>query len=275
MKVFISWSGEQSRQVADVLRDWLPLVIQAVKPWVSKADIQKGEAWFSAIQESLSEAKGMGIFCLTPENLTAPWLAFEAGALSIHDKGRVATLLYNVETTSLTPPLSLFQATKSDDKADVLGLLQSINSRLEEPLESTLLQRSFDANWAGLVTSMKTVTKQSIENGKVRARPEEMLEEILNTVRRLERDSEGIFEKKAREITSGLNLKIYGKPTAGALTDYFLTKVPAEHEITSTQKEKLGIIASAIEEYHQASPNSRRRVLLDDVDRPDPEGTTR
>ena len=39
MDVFISWSGERSRAAAEALRGWLPKIINAIKPWLSSADI--------------------------------------------------------------------------------------------------------------------------------------------------------------------------------------------------------------------------------------------
>jgi hypothetical protein len=41
MKIFISWSGELSHRVALELRDWLPMVINALEPYVSSKDIEK------------------------------------------------------------------------------------------------------------------------------------------------------------------------------------------------------------------------------------------
>jgi hypothetical protein len=81
MKVFISWSGERSRAVAEALWEWLPNVIQTVNPWVSLADIEKGARWSTEIASQL-ETCCVGLICLTPENLSAPWLLFEAGAIS-------------------------------------------------------------------------------------------------------------------------------------------------------------------------------------------------
>jgi hypothetical protein len=81
MQVFISWSGQRSRAVAEVLRTWLPKVIQSLDPWMSDEDIDAGSRWLADVTTSLNQAK-VGLICVTPENQHKPWLLFEAGALS-------------------------------------------------------------------------------------------------------------------------------------------------------------------------------------------------
>ena len=81
MNVFLGWSGNLSHKVAKELVLWITQVIQAVKPWISSQDIEKGARWFKEIGESLSNTD-FGILCLTGSNLSAPWILFEAGALS-------------------------------------------------------------------------------------------------------------------------------------------------------------------------------------------------
>ena len=81
MKVFISWSGNISWKVAVIFRNWLPSVIQSLEPYVSSEDTDKGARWSTDIAKELEDST-FGILCVTKENLEAPWLSFEAGALS-------------------------------------------------------------------------------------------------------------------------------------------------------------------------------------------------
>lgn len=57
MKLFISWSGDTSHELALALRDWLPDVLQSIEPWVSSEDISKGSFWLPEINNALREAK--------------------------------------------------------------------------------------------------------------------------------------------------------------------------------------------------------------------------
>ena len=74
MDVFISWSGPQSKQVAETLHHYLPLMINAIQPWLSSADIDAGARWASDIAGKLQQSK-VGIICLTPTRCPTPHLA--------------------------------------------------------------------------------------------------------------------------------------------------------------------------------------------------------
>src|SRR5687768_16996882 len=96
MKTFISWSGPVSHRVAQALRDWLPLVIQRVDPYVSSEDIEKGRQWLPDISSTLGTSS-YGILCITYDNVNSPWLNFEAGALSrSSNKPYVTPFLFDV-----------------------------------------------------------------------------------------------------------------------------------------------------------------------------------
>lgn len=184
MKVFLSWSGSGSNQVAQALRHWLPAVIQATRPYYSPDDIAKGARWSSEVAAELQESK-IGILCVTRDNLTAPWLMFEAGALAKSlDQSRVIPLLVGVEPTDLSGPLAQFQAARFD-RTDVRRMLSVINDQLGEvSLEETVLSAVFEKWWPDLesrISAIEPVAKPMV-GGAVRS-DRELLEEVLSLVR--------------------------------------------------------------------------------------------
>src|SRR5215470_12920914 len=78
--VFLSWSKDRSKAVAQALSEWLPDVIQEIQPWISTS-IPAGARWGKDIAAALATIK-LGIICVTYENQHEPWLLFEAGALA-------------------------------------------------------------------------------------------------------------------------------------------------------------------------------------------------
>jgi hypothetical protein len=130
MKIFISWSGRKSNMIAESLKDWLEQVIQSTEPWISTS-IDKGRKWSKDISDRLEDSK-IGIICLTRENLNAPWILFEAGAISKTSDSYVCTFLTDISSPSeISGPLSSFQATKFS-KEDVLKLCKTINNRVKD-----------------------------------------------------------------------------------------------------------------------------------------------
>jgi hypothetical protein len=186
MKVFISWSGERSRAVAEALREWLPNVIQTVNPWVSLADIEKGARWSTEIASQL-EACCVGLICLTPENLSAQWLLFEAGALSkTLDKTFVCPYLLNLQPTDVQGPLSQFQAITTE-KEETRRLLHTINKALgEHALQTSQVNASFEKWWSDLDSQLEAISAMQLPTPPKRS-DRELLEEVLDTVRVLAR----------------------------------------------------------------------------------------
>jgi hypothetical protein len=165
MKVFLSWSGKTSREVAQAFHDWLPFVIQAVKPFMSTGDIDKGKRWSDVLSTELNET-AYGILFITPDNFDKPWIHFEAGALSkAVEKAYVSPVLFNIDPARLVGPLSQFQATINDPD-DILRLLSSVNNRLPEDqrLSFDVLNREFELLWPDLKKRLdKAAETQDLE----------------------------------------------------------------------------------------------------------------
>jgi hypothetical protein len=114
MKVFVSWSGEKSKIVANALRGWLPTIIQALRPWSSNDDLSAGSRWSEEIAQQLNDCEG-GILCLERANLDSTWIAFEAGALSrTVAKTLVIPYLLDIRAAEVQGPLAVFNMCQSD-----------------------------------------------------------------------------------------------------------------------------------------------------------------
>lgn len=186
MKVFVSWSGQRSRVVAEIISDWLKCVIQASQPWISTRDIDRGAIWFSEINDKLKDVS-VGIICLTQENKNKPWILFETGALA---KGlttnRVCTFLIDLKPEDLQDPLAQFNHTTPDNNS-VWELVRTVNSCLvEKALDERILKQVFDTYWPQFHKSFEDALLKHPPIEIVPPRSEQdMLTEILNNTRTL------------------------------------------------------------------------------------------
>lgn len=186
MKVFLSWSGHKSHQVAIALRDWLPSVIQSISPYVSSEDIDKGARWSTDIAKELEDSS-FGILCVTKDNLEAPWLLFEAGALSkMMKKGSVCPFLFDLKMAEIKEgPILQFQTTVFE-KSDIKKLLFSLNKSCGETgIKEELLAKSYEVWWPSLETALDKIINEKTEEKSSSKRPnkDDMLEEILELSR--------------------------------------------------------------------------------------------
>jgi hypothetical protein len=188
MNVFISWSGGQSSKFAKAFSDWLPNVFQSVTPFYSPKDIVAGEGWFERLTKVLEEYD-FGIVCLTSENLTAPWLMFESGALAKRlGKAKLVPVLCGVTETELSKnPLSHFQYVHTD-KDEIRKLVDSINASLEDyKLGESQLTRAFEKWWPDLESDIAKALAYKEGAPKKPIDMNAAVEEMLSILRSLAR----------------------------------------------------------------------------------------
>jgi hypothetical protein len=214
VKVFISWSGKLSKEVASKLYDWLPNVIQGLEPYLSCEDIEKGAKWFPEISNELGESN-FGIICLTRKNMNEPWILFEAGALSKQvEKSRVTPLLVDVSSTDVTGPLAQFQHTEAS-KQDMKKLLSAINTNSgETKLKESALNAAFDIWWSEFESEFEKIKEAQPASKDITAhRPDrELLEEAVTISRSIQSMMAAERkEKSVRDVARAFLEKQYSK----------------------------------------------------------------
>jgi hypothetical protein len=194
MKVFLAWSGDAGKAVATSLHDWLKKVMHVLEPFMSEEDITTGDRWSREIAYQLEETR-VGILCLTPDNLRAPWLHFEAGALSKMKSGIVMPYLFGGLTPGVVPgPLSQFQAKLADHEGTrrLVRDLRSEAAKESAPgtLSETQLDETFEMFWPKLEEKLREIPRSA--STTVRP-PDEMFQEITQRLQRIERQLPVVF----------------------------------------------------------------------------------
>jgi hypothetical protein len=149
MEVFISWSGGPAKTVANELREWLPVVHQAVQPWFSEQDIAAGSVWRDEVREALKRA-AFCIVCVTKGSAVSPWVNYEVGAIHEGFQKPVCPYVIGDDVSSLVGlPLSHLQAVAATLEG-TLKMMRSLNVKAQQPLQEKLLERAVKANWKDL-----------------------------------------------------------------------------------------------------------------------------
>lgn len=209
VKVFISWSGEKSRRVAEILRDWLPDVVNAVEPWMSSEDIDKGAAGLPEIAAQLKDCT-FGIVCLTRENQDSAWVNFESGALSKSvgdDPTRVATLLIDIDRPSeVTGPLAQFQATQLAIE-DMTRLALALDKAASGGRTPDRISGVVTALWPNLQRRIEESLAEVAAPSPVKPRRQErdLLEEVLELTREVASTVQVLNRRTKAAAASGVS----------------------------------------------------------------------
>ncbi len=230
MKIFISWSGIRSHKVAKLLDNWLQCVIQAVDPWLSSKDIDRGTLWFSEITNQLANTHN-GIICLTKSNINKPWILFEAGALAKGlNSSRVFTFLIDLKPSNVKDPLGQFNHTEPN-KDSLYSLVRSINNGLNEnALKEEILSSVFETYWPQFEKEFKTIIQETpTEEIPVETNENDLLTEVLSSVRNIDRrirhlevselNQRQILENRETFVNTGVIKRLINEYISAGLKD--------------------------------------------------------
>lgn len=195
MDLFLSWSTERSKKLANIFNKWVTKVIPQLDVYYSPDDIQPGERWSDSIKDGL-KGNPMGIFFVVEENIVQPWLNFEAGAISNQvGNTNVIPLLHEIEPSKITGPLTQFQAI-SYGKEDLRRLINLVNANIKDvrKIDQIILNVVFEKWYPDFEKEYNKFKKEhpSPDVKEVSGTLDEdgQLSEILSILRSIERNKE-------------------------------------------------------------------------------------
>lgn len=263
MKIFLSWSGERSKSVAVALRDWLPMLLQNTAPWLSDRDIGAGERWALEIGKRLEDSS-FGIICLTRENVEAPWLLFEAGALSkALATSSVCPYLLDVDFQEVTGPLSQFQAKKADS-ASTRELVCTINQKAPSPLPQQRVDELYELLWPKLESKLSAVPEPGGPTPKLRSESE-ILEDLVASVRHLEHRIPPLISRIPRAGGSEATVSFYLTSDEIDPEREIVSQVETPGELITTVARTLGVRPEGFgSDWYLADPGNQHRITSRD-----------
>ena len=156
MRVFLSWSGTASGEIARVLAEGLPQFIPSIEPFLATRDIQAGTSWVNALEDAWKSAD-VALLCITDEN--SPWMLFEAGMFSASPQNAtVIPFLVGLGPSDLRGPLAQFQAA-TPERPSVIQLVQAI-CRRDPDSDEELAKRAVIQNYDRFIRDIRQIVDE-------------------------------------------------------------------------------------------------------------------
>ncbi|MBU8865574.1 toll/interleukin-1 receptor domain-containing protein [Paenarthrobacter sp. MMS21-TAE1-1] len=171
--------------MAQAIYKCLPSLFDNAKPWISTEN-RSGSIWLPEIDKQLSDTD-FGIVCVSKQNQGAPWLNYEAGALSRKVDAKrelMPVLLVDFDdTVEVTGPVTGFQM-KFANLEDFFVIMKDLNeSELGPGIDADILRMRVELIWPSIEAEVKKV-KSSHDSQDVKKRTDDdKYEELLVTVR--------------------------------------------------------------------------------------------
>jgi len=147
--MFFSWSGDKSKQFAELFKKFLKSIEQTTNVWISTTGIEKGTAWFAEIGNNIKDIDS-GIVFLTKANQNNAWLLFESGAFYKGDnKNNIYTFLIDLDENEIDTKSPFYHLNHTKfNKDDIKKLVAGISKKLKGTNFSEIdFNEYFERDW--------------------------------------------------------------------------------------------------------------------------------
>ncbi|MBY4210788.1 TIR domain-containing protein [Rhodococcus fascians] len=229
--VFLSWSGERSKAIAEALKKWLPTLVDDIEPWASSVSIQAGNQWLGEVNKNLDSAM-FGIVIVTSENKSREWVNFEAGALSqrfVGDaRGSVVPLMADFDhPTELPTTLSQFQAVPMTDDG-LWRLAKALAKTLGK--KETVVRTRFDGSLSDLRSDLDAALQ--VKSASAPRSIESKVDELLQSTRAFGQEKmefDNAWQMGAADETSKIAQRFLDSQHIHGIREYHLNQGPFQN----------------------------------------------
>ncbi|HEY0379058.1 MAG TPA: TIR domain-containing protein [Pyrinomonadaceae bacterium] len=211
-RIFISWSGDESKKIANELKRFLDFTVRRGEPWVSDI-IEGGANWEAELVKALEETE-FAIVCLTKTNVKASSIHYEVGYIAACKKP-ICPYLFELQETEIDWPLSKHQAKKADAEG-TRQMLITINKKLGVEDPETYSKEAFKKWWPGFNRELKKLREAAQTHSSEQVSHEaskEFFERLALTTRK---EEEPMKQKPEPDKKPSKTSMSRGKPAAGA-----------------------------------------------------------
>lgn len=199
MRIFLSWSKEESKKYATIFKNELSILFPKAELFLSDQDISMGSNSISEIFKNLSEVD-YGLIFITSANKNEAWLNFEAGAISnsIGENKVIPIAFRGIKLGELISPIANFHGFDFGEEK-FKKAMRDINESFEEPMSPNTFERLLGTSWENITSEIKEVEKS--ESGEVEGNPIiEKLDFITSEILKLSKDIGKVKVYRPNEI---------------------------------------------------------------------------
>ncbi len=165
MQIFISWSKEKSRKIAEAMNTFLEgLFHDKITIWLSSEKIPYGAMPTYTINEALGQCDKI-VACFTEDNFNASWIMYEIGVVTgrnhkdmLANKEIVFPVFFeNVNKEKIkNTPIGQFQILDFGE-ISINKLVYQINESVKSFSNDFTLQKQFQLNWREFKESVESI----------------------------------------------------------------------------------------------------------------------